>query len=317
MIIVYFLGLAAGLYVLIRSADVLLDESIDLFSYWRLSPFVIGALVVGFGTSLPELGVAVSSALRDSSYLALGTAVGSNVANIALILGVSALMAGSMKQMGHKAEAGFLLLISLLLAAFSADHKLVAWEAASMLLLFLVFLAYSLTKGKGADEVDQSDIPTKPPGWRDILRLVISLTLLLVSAEGIVLMAQKIAGYYSISESFVGLTIIAFGSSMPELVTSGVAIKKNKVSLVYGNIIGSNIMNTLLVVGTAVMISPILSLERSMLTQDMMVVIGLSGLLLLAALLGIWERKKWQKALGVLLVTSYGAYLCLTVVRLL
>ena len=317
MITIYFLGLAAGLYVLIRSADVLLDEAIDLFSYWRLSPFVIGALVVGFGTSLPELGVAVSSALRDSSYLALGTAVGSNVANIALILGVSALMAGSMKQMGHKAEAGFLLLISLLLAVFSADLKLVAWEAASMLLLFLVFLAYSLTKGKGVDEVDQSDIPTKPPGWRDIVRLVISLTLLLVSAEGIVLMAQKIAGYYSISESFVGLTIIAFGSSMPELVTSGVAIKKNKVSLVYGNIIGSNIMNTLLVVGTAVMISPIRSLERSMLTQDMMVVIGLSGLLLFAALLGIWDRKQWQKALGMLLLTSYGAYLCLTVVRLL
>ena len=317
MITIYFLGLAAGLYVLIRSADVLLDEAIDLFSYWRLSPFVIGALVVGFGTSLPELGVAVSSALRDSSYLALGTAVGSNVANIALILGVSALMAGSMKQMGHKAEAGFLLLISLLLAVFSADLKLVAWEAVSMLLLFLVFLAYSLTKGKGVDEVDQSDIPTKPPGWRDIVRLVISLTLLLVSAEGIVLMAQKIAGYYSISESFVGLTIIAFGSSMPELVTSGVAIKKNKVSLVYGNIIGSNIMNTLLVVGTAVMISPIRSLERSMLTQDMMVVIGLSGLLLFAALLGIWDRKQWQKALGMLLLTSYGAYLCLTVVRLL
>lgn len=319
VVILSLLGLLAGIGILLKSTDVFLDEAVDLFSYWRFSPFVIGVLVVGFGTSMPELGVAISSALSGDSALALGTALGSNIANIALILGVSALITSSMKNLGSHIVTGFLLFISLLLTFFISDFELHRFEAVILLVLFVGFLVMELLKGKETQsEATQSRTTfTQSPKLKDMIRLIGSLLFVLISSRMIVVAAEKLASYADISESFIGLSIIALGSSMPELVTSVVAIKKGQMSLVYGNVIGSNIMNTLLVVGAAVVISPIMDIEKKFLTGEMVIVSMLSCFLLIGGLVKLWEVRVVQKVLGVLFILGYLAYLSHAVMRII
>lgn len=315
--LLWFSVLAIGLATLLKSTDVFLSKAVDIFSYWRLSPFVIGALVVGIGTSLPELGVAISSAIRYDAALALGTVMGSNIANIMLILGISALLAPSLGEVKRHKVVGFLVVMTGLLGWFMMDLVLARWEGIILLILFVGFMAVELVKETEAKSDQALAVDSVSPRLRDFAWLVGALVCLLLSAEIIVLMAHTIASALAISESFIGLSIIAIGSSMPELTASVVAIRKGQVDLVYGNVLGSNIINTLLVVGVAVVISPILAVEANFLTQEIVVILGLSLGLLGAGLLGLWDKKRIRIFFGVAMVLGYGGYLAYAWLRML
>ena len=322
MVVLWFALLIIGIGLLLKSTDIFLDEAVDIFSYWRFSPFVIGALVVGVGTSMPELGVGILSALAGDSTLPLGTVMGSNIANIMFILGVSALLAQSMTKLGQHKVVLFLVGISLLLRFFIDNLVLSRLEGLILLVLFVLFLMAELIKGKnsggeaGSHGGEYQTTLTQAPRASDILRLVGSLMVLLLSAGLIVRMAEIIAAIFEISESFIGLSIIAFGSSMPELTASVMAIKKGQMMLVYGNVLGSNVINTLLVVGSAVLIAPIDDVEDKYLTE-MGIISGLSLFLLVAGLIRVWEKKWIQKTLGGCLVIGYLVYLSYAVTRII
>lgn len=308
-IVLWFAILAVGIATLLKSTDVFLSKAVDIFSYWRLSPFVIGALVVGVGTSLPELGVAISAAIRYDAALALGTVMGSNIANIMLILGVSVLMAPSLGGIQHHKVVGFLVLVSGLLGWLMLDLVLARWEGVVLLLLFVAFMVVELVKETEAKSDQASADGFAPPRRLDFVWLVGSLVVLLLSAEIIVMMAHTIARELAISESFIGLSIIAIGSSMPELTAAVMAIRKGQVELVYGNVLGSNIINTLLVVGVAVVISPIMAVEANFLTQEIVIILALSLGLLGAGLFELWSKKRPRLFFGTAMVVGYGIYL--------
>lgn len=307
------LSLVASLVALIKSTDGFLSKSVTLFSYFRLPPFVVGVLVVGFGTSLPELGVAVMSALEGKTALAIGSAVGSNITNIALILGVTLIVLnGTLGTLRENASLAFLAAVSALLIGLSImGGGLTRIEGVFLLALFVVFLILQLCFSSSHSEdpsAEQVDFPEQV-GRRDYLAFAGLLVAVLLSSQWVVWSAKGMAASLQISEHYIGLTLIALGSSLPELVSSWLAVKKRQVGLMLGNVIGSNTMNSTLVVGAGLVIAPAQPLMANIYSVDMPWVLILSLMLWGAVVMGIWRRALPRKLLGLVWLLSYGLYL--------
>ncbi|MCY4381096.1 MAG: calcium/sodium antiporter [Proteobacteria bacterium] len=316
------IGLVVGLFILLKSADYFIDKSLDIFSSLRMPPFIIGAVVIGFGTSLPELSVGVSSALSGDSLLALSSVIGSNIANIALVLGVSIALSSKIKDLSDfKEEAGFLVAISLILYFFVSDTTLSRAEGVILLGLFIVFLCHQLFFNHNSEKYQNHSYQQshegekgqshKPVTWKDGVLLLAFLGFLLLSAEVIVICATELAAAFNISDSLIGLTVIALGSSMPELASSLAAVKKGRIKLVLGNVVGSNAMNTLLVLGIATTISPLSHIEQGLKNIHVPTVLGLSVLVLVGIMFDDWKKPASTKIVGGCMVIAYGVYLIL------
>ncbi|VEB23777.1 calcium/sodium antiporter [Avibacterium volantium] len=310
-----FLAILVGLAILVWSADRFIDGAASLASYLGMSPLLIGIVIIGFGTSAPEIIVSALSALNHSPGIALGNAYGSNITNIALILGVTAMIKPIMvNSQVLKKELPVLMLVTLLSAFLIYDATISRLDALILLAVFTFYMGWTIWQGTrhSGDSLEQdisdelkekSQMPLKTA----VLWLVIGLALLMASSQLLVWGAVNIATYLGVSDLIIGLTIVAIGTSLPELAASIMAARKNELDLAVGNIIGSNLFNTLAVVGIAGAISPIQATPE-VFSRDMLVMIALTGLLFLFGYGFKGKNGRINRVEGLVLFLCYVAY---------
>ena len=258
-----FLAIAIGLTVLVWSAGKSVEGSAATAGYFGMPPLLIGMVVVGFGTSAPEMVVSALSATQGNPGLALGNAYGSNITNIALILGITALISPiTVHSQVMRKELPILTAVTALAAWQVWDGELTFVDALALLGVFLLLLAWSIRQGmtqkndalgtEVAEEMSHRSMPLR----NAVLWLIAGLLLLIVSSRILVWGAVELALGFGVSDLIIGLTIVAVGTSLPELASSVIAARKGEHDIALGNILGSNLFNTLAVVGIAGTISP-------------------------------------------------------------
>ena len=249
--------LIAGFVLLIKGADYFVDGASALATRLHIPAIVIGLTIVAMGTSAPEAAVSISSAIRGSNAIAIGNIIGSNIANVLLILGTSSIITTlSVQKNTQKYEIPFTVFVTILLAWFGLQYQLISRLSACVLLgLFIVFLAYLYIISRGNTDTDEQIKPTS--STKIILYIILGILALIFGSKIAVAAAIDISHSIGISERIIGLTIIALGTSLPELVTSVIAAFKGESDIAIGNIVGSNIFNILFVLGITGVILPI------------------------------------------------------------
>ena len=250
--------LVVGFVMLVKGADVFVDGASSLAKKLCIPPIIIGLTVVAMGTSAPEAAVSITSAIHGSNAIAIGNVLGSNIANIFLILGMSALIANLKVQKNTLIyEIPFVALITAILCGMGMQWGQISRAGAGVLLvIFAGFMAYLFGISKNSACDLDSDIKTLGK-FKTVLYILGGLVALVVGSNVTVTAACDIARYLGVSERVIGLTIIAIGTSLPELVTSVIAARKGQSDIAIGNIVGSNIFNILFVLGIAGIILPI------------------------------------------------------------
>jgi cation:H+ antiporter len=293
-----------GLAVLVWSADKFVDGAVGVARFFGMSTLLIGMVIVGFGTSAPEMVVSALSAMENAPELALGNAYGSNIANIALILGVTALISPVIvKREALKRDVPILIGVTAVAIIQAADGSISRLDGVVLLLLFAGIMGFNIWSEirakkkasaleKEAEDGDESGKASLP---KSIAWLLLGLTLLVLSSRCLVWGAVSIAQALGVSDLLIGLTIVAVGTSLPELASSIAAASKGENDLAFGNIVGSNLFNTLTVVGIASTISPMRTVNPLVFSRDLPVVAVLTVLLLL---FGLPVRKKRLDANG-------------------
>lgn len=299
------LKLLAGLPLLYYGGDFLVTGSIRLGQRLKLSPFIIGATVVGFGTSAPELAVSILAAIRGAPELALGNVIGSNIANVGLVLGLTAfLIPLTVGKKRLKEEAPIFLFSTFLVVFLLWNFSLSRWEGGFMILLLLTYLWISFRKKEETDiEVEEETRLWAEKGvFFQLLLVLIGLSLLVFGARLMVEGAVGIAQDFGISEWFIGISIVALGTSLPEIVSSILAAKRGHGELAIGNVFGSNIFNILMVLGATAMVKPLAIQEP--IHADLIFTTGLSCFLILL----IRMENALTKRDGIILLACYAIY---------
>ncbi|CAK8719455.1 Sodium/calcium exchanger membrane region domain-containing protein [Candidatus Electronema halotolerans] len=257
-ILLFILGLA----LLIGGAEILVRGAARLAALFGISPLVIGLTVVAFGTSSPEFAVTIKSTLSGQGSLALGNVIGSNICNVLLILGLSAMITPLfVARQLVRCEVPLMILVSCAVLLFAWDGALSRSEGLLLILGLLAYIAFQLIQsrkeGAAPDDEDFGPVDKSRAGWLKNTALVISgLALLLLGSRWLVSSAVSIAQQFKVSEAVIGLTVIAVGTSLPEIVTSVIAALRNKGDIAVGNAVGSNLFNLLGVLGLAGIIAP-------------------------------------------------------------
>ncbi len=302
------LKILLGLILLYYGGDFLVTGSVRLSRFFKLSTFVIGATVIAFGTSAPELAVAILAALDAAPELAMGNVIGSNIANIGLVLGLTALIAPIVitpKRLKREYPPLFLATLIILLLAW--DLNIHRWEGIIMLVLLALYLWRSFSQKEdfttGQEEVGLS--PHKGIIYQFVLVLA-GLVGLVSGAKLLVSGGVSIARMIGISEWFIGITIVAIGTSLPEIVASIMAARRGQGEMAVGNIFGSNIFNILMVLGITSVIHP-LNIQEPI-HPDLNILLGITVLLLVLILLGKYFLKKIS---GIALLSTYCLYIIL------
>ncbi len=279
------LAVVVGLVVLVWSADRFVDGAVGVAQFLGMSTFLIGMLVVGFGTSAPEMVVSILSALNDTPQLALGNAYGSNIANIALILGATALVAPVVvKKQAMLWDIPILVLMTVLTVLLLKDGNVSFADGAVLLVAFVALTLFNILMGlkekrNYEKESSEESVPVKVSIGKSVLWLLVGISLLIVSSRLLVWGAVNIAQALGVSDLLIGLTIVAVGTSLPELASSIAAARRGENDLAVGNVIGSNAFNTLVVVGIAAVIAPIGSTDPEVLSRDLPIMSALTLLL--------------------------------------
>lgn len=316
--LVYFLFLI-GFVFLIKGADLLVEGASSIAKRFKISQIIIGLTIVSFGTSLPELLVNITASFKGSSEIAIGNIFGSNIANILLILGVSAIIRPlPITKNIYFSEIPFSL-IATLLVGFLANATLLPNEKAAVLTLgrsdggillvfFALFLAYIYVVVRSNDEEDKLAEGPVFSNKKASLYILAGLVGLYFGGEWVVSGAMQFARELGYSETFIGLTVIAIGTSLPELFTSAVAAYKGNTDIAVGNVVGSNIFNLLWVLGVSALLNPLPFDVAS--NTDIGMIILASALLLFAVAVGGKTRIiRWEGTLFVLVYVAYIIYL--------
>ncbi len=325
--ILSIVAIVVGLVLLVWSADWFVDGAVGVAHFFGMSTFLIGMVIVGFGTSAPEMVVSVLSALNDTPQLALGNAYGSNIANIALILGVTALIIPVVVQkQAMSRDIPILIAMTVLTVFLLIDGNVSRMDGIVLLLAFVAIMAFNILselrqkrkrkKSAAADDLDSEyGSAEKVSIVRSSLLLLMGLLLLIVSSRMLVWGAVNVAQALGVSDLLIGLTIVAVGTSLPELASSIAAARRGENDLAVGNVIGSNIFNTLVVVGLASVIAPIQAADPEVMSRDVPI---MSALTLFLFLICIPVKKKNGKRVsgfgrigGALFLSLYVAYLVL------
>ncbi|GAB6034521.1 calcium/sodium antiporter [Galenea microaerophila] len=311
------IGLVIGLFLLVKSSDYFIEGAASTAVHLNIAPLIIGVVVLGFGTSAPEIIVSILASLDGSPGLAIGNVVGSNIANIGLVLGSAALIAPiAVKSSILKHELPLLLLISTASILLIIDDDLDRIDGI-ILLITLVGTMFWMVKTNSSpqaksdpmeQEIEQelNEIP-KLTLRQSITYLLLGLIVLMLSAKMMVWGAVEIAHFFGVSETIIGLTIIAIGTSLPELAASITAARKNEADLMIGNILGSNLFNLLAVMAMPALIAPG-KINDSILLLDYPIMLALTLVMLLVAI----PRKNLAvitRIEGAILLASYIAYL--------
>ena len=301
--------LLAGVVVLGIGADLFVRGASSLAARFGISPFVIGLVIVGFGTSTPELAVSLQAAWAGSTDIAVGNVVGSNIANIGVILGISAVVAPLVVQMRVlKAELPLLIAASIALWLLASTGSISRIAGLSMLVVFVLFMAWLVRNARKESAAVKSELlaeaPTRPAAWLTVPLILLGLAGLVWGADLCVAAAVNLARVLGMSELLIGLTIVAIGTSLPELAAAVAAAARGHSDIALGNVIGSGIYNILFILGVTASVAAVPTAGATLLWLDLPVMIGFALVLVPMILWG----QKITRAHGVLLLLAYAAY---------
>ncbi|MCX7670087.1 MAG: calcium/sodium antiporter [Anaerolineae bacterium] len=300
-----YLMFLAGLVGLFYGGEYLVRGASVLARKFGLSPMVIGLTVVGFGTSAPELLVSVQAALAGEPGIAIGNVMGSNIANILLILGVSAAIAPLLIPARRIwRDLAIMLAASAALWPVLADGSVSRLDGLMLLAGLAGFLAFALLTGGNPEDVD---LLIDEPAWLAWAQTLGGLAVLVIGARLLVTSASEIARGFGVSEAVIGLTVVAVGTSLPELATSAIAALRRQTDIAVGNVVGSNIFNILGILGATAVISPIATVDPRFLAVDFPWVMATAAGVAVVAL-AIGRLPRWG---GALLLAIYAGYVAL------
>jgi cation:H+ antiporter len=304
--------LAAGFVLLFAGGEVLVRGSVSLARRLEVSPFLIGATVIAFGTSAPELVVSLKAAFQDAMGIALGNIVGSNIANLLLILGMSALIAPVAINRKAVWRDGLALAgASLLLTLFVAMGEITRWQGAVMFILLALFIVYSYCSERrrktpagdlhAREEAEVQDVPHRIS--TALMFVAAGLAAVAFGAHLLVDAAVVVARSIGMTEAVIGLTVVAVGSSLPELATAIVAAYRKHADVALGNVIGSSVFNILGILGIVSVIHPI-SAPKEIAVLDIWIMLGVTALVLLPVFAG-WRL---SRPMGAVFVALYAGF---------
>ena len=309
-----------GLAILVWSADIFIDGATTLANSLGVPSFLIGVVILGLGTSAPEMVVSVLAALEGSPELALGNAYGSNIMNIALVLGTTALISPIIIHKSIvKRDLPLLLVITLLAAWQLRDGQLSQSDGITLLLGLGAVLIFQIVINLRSSRQEDKRIASKNNEYyenkdrqsarifRGLASLIIGMLILILSSRAIVWGAVELATFWGLSELIIGLTVVAVGTSLPELVASLSAARKGEHDMALGNIIGSNIFNTLGVVGLAALIAPIRA-DPIILTRDVLAMALLTLLLVVLCVFAYIKKRSFGRTSGAILLLFFIGY---------
>ena len=301
--------LLAGFLFLVKGADWFVEGAASIAKKLGIPQLIIGLTIVAMGTSMPEAAVSITAAMNKNAGITIGNVVGSNILNILIILGITAVITNvAIQRSTLLYEITFMTVITIVLLIFGITGSEVTFiEGVIFWILFLIYLGYLFVmakKGNNQEEAEAKDNPV----WKCLLLMVIGGILVVKGSDFAVSGATEIARYFGMSERFIGLTIVALGTSLPELVTSVTAARRGNAGIAIGNIVGSNIFNILFVIGTTALICTV-PFESKFIIDTVIAV--LCGAILW---IGTFRHKELRKPCGVVMLLCYVAYflyLCL------
>lgn len=304
-IVIQLLLLVVGFVLLMKGADWFVEGASKIADKLGIPQLVIGLTIVALGTSLPEAAVSIASALKGSAEITVGNVVGSNIFNVLVILGLTSVICVIPVQKSTvKYEIPFTILITIILAALGlTDNTVGRVEGVILWVLMIVYLLYLLRLAKnGQPPEDVPEAEKDDKLWKMLLMVVVGGAMIVIGSDVTVDAATELAVMFGMSERFIGLTIVAFGTSLPELVTSVTAGLKHKPDIAVGNIVGSNIFNILFVVGTTALITPVV--YSADFVVDSIVAVAAVIVLLVCVL----RKQKLSRLGGAIMLAGYVAY---------
>ncbi len=295
--------LLVGFLLLVKGADWFVEGAAGIAKKLGIPQLIIGLTIVAMGTSMPEAAVSITAALQENAGITIGNIVGSNILNILIILGVTALITNvAIQKSTLYYEIPYMIAITIVLMIFGITGGEITFiEGIIFWLLFIVFLGYLFVmskKGNSQENEEVKDIPV----WKCILFMLVGGVMVVKGSDFAVSGASAIARFFGMSERFIGLTIVAFGTSLPELVTSVTAAKKGNAGIAIGNIVGSNIFNILFVIGTTALICTV-PFECKFIIDTIIAIA--SGAVLW---LGTYKNRELRKPCGIVMLLGYAAY---------
>jgi len=300
-----------GLVALVIGAEVMIRGAVELALRARISPLVIGLTVVSMGTSAPELLVSLLAAMKGSSAIAIGNVVGSNIVNISFILGLCVVVFPiEVDRDARRIHWPVMMIVSLAFWFLLADDHFTRWEGLLFFTLLVIYVAWMVITSRRATLGNpDAHVPTVPM-WRSLLFLVVGIVGLAQGADWFVEGSVGIARGLGVSEQLIGVTVVAIGTSLPELVTSLLAAMRKQADISLGNLIGSNVFNLLGIIGISSMVLPI-HVDRAAFTLDIVAMLAIS--MALYPLMRIGDRiGRWQ---GLILVAAYVIFVVLVLQR--
>lgn len=306
-IILQFVILVIGFVLLAKGADVFVDGAIGIARRFGISELVIGLTVVAMGTSAPEAAVSIASALKGNADISIGNVAGSNSLNILIILGVTAVIAAlPVAKSTIRMDMPVMIGVSVLFLLLGLDGRIGRVDGIIFWIIFILYLIvlFRTSKKEGKDQEESGEpVRREMKMWKALLFTAIGLVMIVLGSDFAVDSAREIARFFGVSERVIGLTIVAFGTSLPELFTSVTAAKKGSTDIAIGNIVGSNLFNILFVIGTSAIIVPIHFAANFRL--DVLVDIGAAVLLWLCC----FRTKTLKRPAGILMLAVYAGYL--------
>lgn len=308
--------LIIGFAFLVKGADAFVEGSSSIAKHFQVPSLIIGMTIVAMGTSLPETAVSVTASIAGSNALAVSNAVGSNIFNLMVVIGVCAVLTPvAVQKSSLKIDIPFSIVCALLLLVLAHDRMMLTRvNGLILIVLFAFFILYMIRSAQHSMNNEDSEFAAEAADMKvmsvpkSLIFIVIGIAGITLGSDWVVDGAKTIASAFGISENLIGLTIVAFGTSLPELMTSIVAARKNEVDMALGNAVGSNIFNILMVLGIASALSPISFIQENII--DIIILVGFSFIVWLMA----WTKHRLDKIEGlamILLYAGYVVYICI------
>ena len=306
-----YVFLIVGFVLLIKGADFFVDGSASVARKLRIPTMIIGMTIVAMGTSAPECAVSVAASLKGSNTMAISNVVGSNIFNLMVVCGACAVFKPlAVKNSTMKQEFPLSILAAVMLWMMgSSNMSIDRVDGIILMIVFAVFLIWMVMEAKKARNSIQEEEIAALNGWQCVVYIVVGIGAIVAGGDFVVDSAAAIAENFGLSPTLIGLTIVAFGTSLPELVTSLVAAKKGETDMALGNVIGSNIFNIFLVLGIAGAVSPMEVLMENLI--DDIILIGMSSVVWIFA----WRRKQISRWHGIIMLAMYAGYMVYICIR--
>ena len=309
--------LIIGFAFLVKGADAFVEGSSSIAKHFHVPSLIIGMTIVAMGTSLPETAVSVTASIAGSNALAVSNAVGSNIFNLMVVIGVCAVLTPvAVQKSSLKIDIPMSIVCALLLLVLGHDRMMLTRvNGLILIVLFAFFILYMIRSAQHSMNTEDSEFAAEAADMKvmsvpkSLIFIVIGIAGITLGSDWVVDGAKTIASAFGISENLIGLTIVAFGTSLPELMTSIVAARKNEVDMALGNAVGSNIFNILMVLGIASALSPIAFIQENII--DIIILVGFSFIVWLMA----WTKHRLDKIEGLAMILLYAGYVVYICVR--